>query len=420
MKTAKKLILFIASLTIFGMIILLSCHNRYTGPNKKNIFEESSGDYILPAGYLTQEEQYDPLDPDRMAVVLFTNECLIPALTTTSKGTLIAAVGCGTTKGRIIGKRSSDFGKSWVEFTAFNDSDFSDSHVHPFFINSHDGSILLGIATTNSSRNEAVIYRSVNDGISWTKYGTNLIMANLIPVTNKGVELTPDNSFVTYGNGVTLRHGTNRNTLIFPFYYQQKKNSKGHCTATMISRDNGESWEQLGTDLGDFSSFETKLIELADGNILLYMKQPNNNQAAWFLSTNCGSSWDLKTTFNAAAWNDNISHVDFTRYEFCGKDIKPNGAKYALMVYAPRTGNENGIIMTTTDFNSGSSGGLSYRNTISTNASSNSYPAITILPDGTIATISAETNNMIFRRFNLSWLTDEADYVDYDNDNVLK
>ena len=421
MKTAKKLILFITVLTIASMIILLSCKNRYMGPATRNIFEDGSGDYVLPAGYLTQEEQYEPLDPDSRAVILFSNECVIPALTITSKGTLIAAVGSGTTKGKIIGKRSSDFGKSWTEFTEFTDNDFNDSYIHPFFINSHDGSILLGIATTNTAKNEAIIYRSVNDGISWTKYGTNLSMTNLTPTTNKNVVLTPDNSFVTYGNGVTLRHGTNRNTLIFPFFYQQKANSKGHCTATMISTDNGKTWKQLGADLGDFTTHETKFIELSDGNILLYMKQPANNNSAWFLSTDCGNTWANKTLFGKG-WNENISHVDFARYEFNGKDIKPNsGSKYALMVYAPRTGGNSGIIMTINDFNSGNpSGGIAYRNTISTNASANSYPSITVLPDGTIATLTEETNSIVFRRFNLSWLAGEDEYVDYDSDNILK
>lgn len=419
MKTAKKLILFVIVLTIAGMIILPSCKNRYTGPNRKGIFTED--EFVLPANFLSQEAQYSSEDgPDSQAVVLFTNECLIPALTTTSRGTLIAAVGCGNTAGKLIGKRSSDFGKTWTEFTAFTDSDFSGSYLHPFFINGYDGSILLGIATTNTRKNETAIYKSSDDGRTWTKYGTNLNMTNLIVVTNKDRVLTPDNSFVTYGNGLTLRHGTNKNTLIFPFHYQQKTGSKGHCTATMISRDNGKTWEQFGVDLGDFSSHETKLIELADGNILLYMKLPSNNQVAWFLSTNCGETWTLKTSFNQAAWNDNISHVDFTRYEFNGKDIKNgSGAKYALMAYAPLTGSNSGIIMTTTDFNSGGAGGLSYRNTISTNASSNSYPAITVLPDGTIATLLAETNNIIFRRVNLSWLTQEALYVDYETDNIL-
>lgn len=416
MKTSKKLILFITGLTILGMIVLFSCNNRYTGPNKeKGIFSEN--ELILPANFLSQEAQYNEFGPDSQKIVLFTNECLIPALTTTSSGTLIAAIGCGTDKGKIIGKRSSDFGKSWVDFNPIDANNFNDSYVHPFFINGYDGSILLGISTTNKDKNETVIYRSTDDGQNWTKLGTNLNMTNLKPIKGKD----PINSFVTYGNGLTLRHGTNKNTLIFPFHYQQKSGKQGHCTATMISRDGGNTWQQFGEDLGDYTSHETKLIELSDGNILLYMKLPGGNQAAWFLSADCGKTWTPKTLFNATAWNDNISHVDFTRYEFNGKDIKNGrGAKYALMAYAPNNGKDSGIIMTDSDFNSGSAGGLSYRNIISSNASPNSYPAITVLPDGTIATLLAENNNVIFRRVNLSWLTQEALQVDYETDNILK
>lgn len=63
--------------------------------------------------------------------------------------------------------------------------------------------------------------------------------------------------------------------------------------------------------------------------------------------------------------------------------------------------------MTINDFNGGVGGFNSkylYKKVIASNLTdaNDIYPAITVLPDGTIATLAGETNNMVFRRFNLS------------------
>ena len=180
MKTAKKVLLFIMGLMIVSMIILLSCKNRYTGPGDKGIFEEGSsgetgenggGDIGsgLPAGYLTQDEQYEPMGPDSKKMVLFTGDNYrIPALTITANKMILAAVGTGTGQNHIAIKRSEDLGQTWTDIQA-NYEGFSGMYTHPFFINCHDGSVLLGIATTNSAENKTIFYKSSDNGATWTK-----------------------------------------------------------------------------------------------------------------------------------------------------------------------------------------------------------------------------------------------------------
>lgn len=431
MKNAKKLVLITTSIIIAGMIILYSCKS-YTGPGKRNIFEEG-GDYILPANFLSQEEQYSPMDPDSQARVLFTNECKIPALTISSRGTLIAAVGCGTTKGKLIGKRSSDFGKNWTEFTAITENNFGDSHVHPFFINCHNGDILLGISTTNEAQNNVIFYRSNTDGSSWSKE-TGTIEMPLSSSNQDGTKFNPKYVFATYGNGLTLRHGTNK-ALLFPYFYriQHSQANGGGLTSTMISTDGGKTWNQHGADYGDFTQNEAKFIELADGKVIINFRRGNHlNQEYWVVSDDLGKTWKKLNTETG----DTTSHVDFVRYEFNGKDIKPgsSGSKYALMVYSDRKRNNYNATLSVNDFNNGlgsHAGKHLYDKVVASNVASvgnaeNIYPAITVLPDGTIATLAEETNNMVFRRFNLSWLTSSSDgedgeeYIDYDTDNILK
>ena len=433
MKTAKKLILIIASLTIACMIILLSCHNRYTGPNKKGIFEEGAGDngpiplagkggglvlasgYRLPQNSLSQEEQEDYYDPEFNSTVLFANG-KIPALTVTKSGIILAAAGTSESANYILVKKSSDMGRTWTEVRA-NYEGFANMYTHPFFINCHNGDVLMGVATTNKAHNETALYRSTDNGTTWTKQ-TNICLSNVASGNNTSKEET--NCFVAFGQGLTLRHGANANAqkLMFPYYYYGKNssgnsaNQPGTFAAIMCSEDDGKTFTNSSSYNGSFSSYDPDLVELSDGTVLLSIGVTNSSlKRFWFKNPN---NWN--ECYDNAEVIDTI-HADFVRYEFNGKPIK--GTKEALMIYNSRSHDYN-IKMTTNDFNNGAKGGTKYHNEmvlVSGGANSaDSYPAITVLPDGTIATLTDEDNGVVFRRFNLYWLTDGLRNVDYSTD----
>lgn len=438
MKTTKKLILFIICLTIASMIVILSCKNRYTGtgPGDKGVFETgqgednsgsgNNGDNMgsgLPAGYLTQEEQYKPMDPDSKKVVLFTGDNYrIPALTVTANKMILAAVGTGTGQNYIAIKRSSDMGQTWTEVQAKYEG-FSGMYTHPFFINGYDGSILLGIATTNATENKTVFYKSTDNGMNWNK----LSDINTDSVNKGNVKVY--NGHVTYGQGITLRHGNNTNKLLFPYFFGNNATENGY-TATMCSTDGGTTFTQLGEPYGKFTSHETKFIELANGNILLNIRA-TTGQTYWMKSENCGETWTIETSGTTeTSGNSGGKHADFTRYEFNGRDIKVGGEKYALSVISKMNLKAYNVRMTFNDFNDGKGGFNSkylHNKDFATNVvGGDGYPAITVLPDGTIATLTEETEGIVFRRFNLSWLSssdgieDGEDFVDYEVDNITK
>lgn len=402
MKNAKKLVLITTSIIIAGMIILYSCKS-YTGPGKRNIFEEN------------QESQgMQIMNPDSQRVVVWRDACIIPALTVMKDNILIAAVG-SKTKGQLLIKESKDNGKNWTEVNAPSiGTDLNNSYVHPFFINCHNGDILLGVSTTNASQNSLYLYRST-DGKTWNQELTNIVLPNKLtnfqtkPLDNK-------NAIVTYGNGIALKHGTNtsKNTLLFPYYYKteievQNGQIQG-SVATMISTDDGQSWQRYGNDRGGYVSYISKFIELNDGNILYFM---NNafKQVACFVSTDCGKTDTEKTPFTSGAHNeDKIEYFDFARYEFDGRDIK--GAEYALMVFSTDKTSYS-VKMTTDDFNKGQNkratylGGGSKVIAEGLTNSNDIYPTITVLKDGTIATLAAEDDGMVFRRFELNWFLED-------------
>ena len=364
--------------------------------------------YVLPQNSLSQEEQDKEYDPDFNNTILFSGRN-IPALTVTSNGVILATA--GTTSGPITIKRSSDMGKTWFE-TTVNGTTSGIGYIHPFFINCHNGDILLGVVSNNAGSKTTIIYRSKNDGQTWN-VATNISFSEICRDTKE--------CFVTYGQGITLRHGANVNAkkLMFPYFYYNTTNGK--FTATMLSEDDGETFKNNFNNggrnsYGTFNTYETKFIELCNGDILLNMRTSFTDMAFWMKSTDCGKTWSITTDNKAPQESENVKHADFTRYEFSGKDIKNNGSKYALAIFSSYTGNSYTVKMTTNDFNNGAKNNKYHFTRELVNESGredDGYPAITVLPDGTIATLTEEDDNVVFRRFNLSWLTYEEEKINY-------
>lgn len=433
MKTAKKVLLIILSI-----LMVFSC-KRYTEPEGSNVANEEEngsglvdggdngdsitandtgplsgsgggtqvGNWTLPRNSLSQEEQNQDYSPEDNYMVLFANGG-IPALTTTSTGVLVAAV--GDYNGNIFVKRSLDSGYTWLT----SQLGAGANSRNPFFINCHNGDILLGVTTYGAGSTNTIFYRSSDNGASWTKE------ANEIKVQD--VDTTVTTNFVTYGQGITLRHGVNagQNKLIFPYFYNTNDMALGQWTMTINSDDDGKNWiigknikKSTGNPLGDYSSQETKLYEIEDGSILINIRAGGNNMY-WAKSTDYGSNWTFTTSGQQERANS--LHADLVRYEFNGKPIK--GPKYGLMAYSTQSGQYK-VRLTDNDFNDGKPG-IKYAHDyeiVMASGVTNGYPAITVLSDGTIGTLTEEASgssaNIIFRRFNLYWIANGQESVDY-------
>lgn len=387
MKKAKNLLLISVGVIFIGMIILYSCRS-YTGPVKK--VDGDKLDNNLDSGS-EEEDYFDTI-----------NNCIIPALTVTKNNTLIAAIGDKNNAGKILIKTSKDGGTNWSAYNgSIKNDDIATGFAHPFFINCYDGSILLGIATTNETENIVSFYRGKGDGSTWTKENAKIKMPQ--KTTNQAdQELTPQNAFATYGNGLALKHGGNTNTLLFLYYY--KDSSGSGAMSTMISTDNGASWKANGKDQGVYSSYGAKFIEIENGNILYFLN--GDAGIAWFKSANKGETETLSQAFYKSSLG-NPKYADFVRYEFDGKDIN-NKTKHVLVAFSEGyTGYK--VMMSTDDFKDGKKDTVIIGNTAKTVGTSSEYhdvyPAITVLRDGTIATLAAENYDIIFRSFDYNYLS---------------
>ncbi|TXJ56401.1 sialidase family protein [Brachyspira aalborgi] len=424
-----------AIITIIAGVWVLACKHptgEGTIPGVSTKENDGNGGNSEPeiVAYLSQEEQnadYEHVD------ILFSGATTpqIPALTVTSREVLIAA--SGQSAGNVKIKRSPDLGMTWedLHFTPEN------GYSYPFFINCHNGDILLGVTTaTKSADSKTIFYRSANDGETWTKQDSSSV--GLKTVCNNATD-----GYATYGQGITLRHGGNSGSqkLMFPYFYNAPKSKSsaqnGYYVGIMYSDNNGDSFKPvcevftnsynnkpITNDIGSFDgSFISKIIELANGDILLNLKRATtaSGNMFWMLSKDCGKNWDMTVSSN----NTEIGskYADFIRYEFNGKDIKPTGSKYALMItsYDKKSGYD--VMLTDNDFNHGkpNEGTAQYKYTKNIpSASTGLYPAITVLPDGTIATLTEDSGDMYFRRFNLYWLTGGNESINYSTDTSVK
>ena len=385
--------------------------------------------------YLSQEEQNADFEHED---ILFSGATTpqIPALTITSREVLIAA--SGQSAGNVKIKRSSDLGMTWTDLHFTPENGYS----YPFFINCHNGDILLGVTTaTKSADSKTIFYRSKNDGETWTKEGSSIDLKK--NVTNNATD-----GYATYGQGIALRHGGNLGSqkLMFPYFYNALDNKKnGYYFAIMFSENDGRSFNSVcegftnsynnkfvSNNIGSFGvSYISKVIELSNGDILLNMRRTTDGDMFWMLSKDCGKNWNITVDGNATE-NGGASgkrgvggkNADFIRYEFNGKDIKLGGDKYALMItsYERKPGYD--VMLTVNDFNHGKpDGGTANKYKYTKNipsASTGLYPAITVLPDGTIATLTEDNGDMYFKRFNLYWLTSGAESINYSTDTSVK
>ena len=387
MKKAKNLLLISLGVIIASMIYLYSCRS-YTGPIKKINTNDNGLDY----------EEDDNGNNYSETV----NNCIIPALTVTKNNTLIAAIGDKNNAGKILIKTSKDAGTNWTSYNGnIKNDDIKTGSAHPFFINCYDGDILLGIATTNETENVVSFYRGTGDGSTWTKESAKIEMPKTT-TNQQNKPLTPKDAFATYGNGLALKHGGNTNTLLFLYYYRDTTGSG--AMSTMISTDNGKNWKANGKDQGVYSSYGAKFIEIENGNILYFLN--GSAGIAWFKSTDKGENESLTEAFFKSSMGNPI-YTDFVRYEFDGKDI--NGkSKHVLVAFSEDTTGYK-VMMSTDDFKEGKKGtqivGTAPKKVGTSSEYHDIYPAITVLKDGTIATLAAEDYDIIFRSFDYNYLS---------------
>ncbi|MYS50052.1 exo-alpha-sialidase, partial [Streptomyces sp. SID6013] len=200
----------------------------------------------------------------------------IPALTRTTKGTLIAAYDARPTLGDlpsnigVVLRRSTDGGTTWQAQQVVRKDAAPKGYGDPsLLVDRETGRIFLfyaasvnqgffGSATGNDESDPNVLQAdysySDDDGLTWKH---ERITADIKDPSWAGM-------FASSGEGIQLRHGRYKGRLVQQ--YAIRKDGANYAVSA-YSDDHGATW-RMGTPVGPGGD-ENKTVELSDGRIML-------------------------------------------------------------------------------------------------------------------------------------------------------
>lgn len=223
----------------------------------------------------------------------------IPSLATAADGSLIAVAegrkynaadpGFENNDIDLVGKRSSDGGKTWSKLQVIDDPGERWSACNPtMVVDRVTGRVWLCYCRTRPGRSSATSRPGTDDAQAWVRSSKDGGASWSRPTDITKVARDVDNwagGFFGPGSGIQDKKGR----LIVPM----SKTTRGNAWDAYViySDDHGHSWQrgQLLPD-GDRGN-ENQLVELADGRILMDVRQ-NKGPHRWLaISRDRGQSW---------------------------------------------------------------------------------------------------------------------------------
>jgi sialidase-1 len=323
-------------------------------------------------------------------------ECYrIPAIITAPNGDVIAAIdervpGCGDLKWskdiNIIVRRSVDNGKTWSAIETAVDFPFGQSASDPSLIVDHvTNDIFMFYNYMNLDTEKDIYYlhyvKSSDNGKTWSKP---------VDITSQITkpEWREDFKFITSGRGIQTRSGKLLHTMV-------NLNSGLHLFG---SDDHGKTWYFIDTPIQPAD--ESKVIELADGTLMINARVNGKGLRYVHTSADEGQSW---TTVPAPELIDPGCNASIIRYTSIEEGYKKNRLLFSNA--KSEKGRVNMTVRVSYDE------GTTWTEGKTIYEGSSAYSSLTVLENGDIGLFfeQDEHSKNPFVSFSLDWLTDGKD-----------
>lgn len=311
----------------------------------------------------------------------------IPALATTADGTVVAVADkrWDSTKDLpghidVVCRRSTDGGRTWSSPVDVAVTDSVGGYGDPsLVIDSRSGDLLCimthGNGLWESTRDDhayIVVSRSTDNGKSWS---APMDITNQLFTTDPGgtAPVKCVSAFATSGR--TLCMSTGRLMFVLVARHQEKKWSELQCWAC-FSDDGGYTWHVADAPI-DNDGDEAKVEELADGSLLMSIRNRRKGGRKFSRSTDGGLTWstpEVNTDVIEPACNG-----DILRYRYGSTDM--------LLQSVPASATERRDVSIYGSTDNGHSWCMLYRVVPGPSI----YSALTQLPDGTVGCLAEET-----------------------------
>lgn len=319
----------------------------------------------------------------------------IPAIVTASNGDVIAAIdervpGCGDLKWskdiNIIVRRSSDNGKTWSNIETVVNFPYGKSASDPsMIVDKVTNEIFLFYNYMDLDTEKDIYYlhvvKSADNGKTWSE-PMDITSQIAKPEWHK------DFKFITSGRGIQTRSGKLLHTMV-------NLNSGLHLFG---SDDHGKTWYFIDTPIQPAD--ESKVIELADGTLMINARLNGKGMRYVHTSTDEGKTWTTKEAPELIDPGCNASIIRYTSIE--------DGYKKNRLLFSNAKSKKGRVNMTVRiSYDEGKT--WSEGKTIYEGPSA--YSDLTVLENGDIGLFfeQDEYTKNPFVSFSLKWLTDGKD-----------
>ena len=390
----------------------------FVGRIYKSIMKKLISLFLVLLALTSCETTEAPMAPERISLFEMGEDgskfYRIPALVKAADGALVAvadkrgdALGDLPNIITIVSKRSTDGGKTWSDMSivAKGDTVAKCGYGDAVVIADEVKGNLVAVFSGNNGlwhSNESCLIRtyastSTDSGKTWGE------VKDITDQVYGGVygEGTRHGLFTGSGSGVQLKHGEHAGRLMLVVAARNDASWGGTLSNYAVySDDGGQSW-QVSKNAACVDGDEAKVVELANGNVLMSIRNRAKGHRLFSVSTDGGETWSepkLNETILDPACNG-----DIVAYTYKGKNLLLHSLP------ASPTTREKVTVYVSED------NGETWMPKRCIYPGYSAYSSLQVLDDGTIGIIVEEGKwdgnlpgddgfNLGYYRFNLPWL----------------